>query len=120
MVSKIQKNGEKNSTGCCSACASMKCMSCTALGLSVGITWGFVVFIMGIAAMHWMPASDFVSLFMPYYPGYDATVVGALIGAAWGFFYFFLLGLIIGCLYNWFKSKWCCPFHCRNDRTCCK
>lgn len=71
-----------------------------ALGLTLGIIWGSSLFIMGIVAMFFNYGCGFVSALGSLYLGYEATILGSIIGAIWGFIDAGIGGVIIAWLYN--------------------
>jgi hypothetical protein len=74
-----------------------------AFGLATGILWGLSLIIMGIAGMIWPSyAADFVNAVGTKYIGYAPTVLGSLIGGAWGFVDAGIAGLVLAWLYNKF------------------
>ncbi len=75
-------------------------LDAVSLGLAFGILWAIGVFILGVmaAAADW--GSEIVVLMSSVYLGFDATFVGSLIGAAWGFVDGGVGGLLIAWLYN--------------------
>jgi xanthine/uracil permease len=75
-----------------------------ALGLSCGIVWGAAIFISGIASMLFDWATKFVDVFSGIYIGYNATFLGSVIGAAWGFVDGCIGGLLVAWLYNKFAK----------------
>lgn len=70
-----------------------------AFALSCGILWALAMFLLGIIAINGY-AEPFVTLFSSGYIGYDASAIGALKGAAWGFVDAFIGGWILATLYN--------------------
>lgn len=75
-----------------------------ALGLSLGITWGVGAFLMGILSMCFNWGTPGVELLSSMYIGYDATIRGSLIGAAWGFVDADIWGILIAWIYNKFSK----------------
>lgn len=73
-----------------------------ALGLALGILWGLGAFFLAIAATvipgQW--GDLVVGLLGNVYVGYDASVVGALLGALWGLADGFVGGVLLAWLYN--------------------
>ncbi len=71
-----------------------------AFGLACGIMWGLAV----LVATLWLIVSGSGGTFMQYldnfYIGYSFSVVGAFIGAIWGFFDGLIGGVIFAWLYN--------------------
>ena len=72
-----------------------------AFGLSLGILWAFALVLMGIMAMV-VPsyAGDMVHALGTKYLGYEATPIGIVVGAVWGFFDMGIFGALIAWLYN--------------------
>ena len=75
-----------------------------ALTIALGSSWGFMVLVTGWAAMLGF-AVRFVELMGTVYIGYEATLMGSLIGAAWGFLDGAIGGLIIALVYNAVAKK---------------
>ena len=71
-----------------------------ALALTLGIVWGASVFIMAMVAKYTGYGIGFVSAISTVYIGEGASMLGAVIGAVWGFFDAAIGGLIIGLVYN--------------------
>ena len=76
-----------------------------AFGLAAGILWGASLIIMGIIAMG-APGycGDFVAAVGSKYVGYNATILGSIIGGIWGFIDAGIAGLILAWLYNKFAK----------------
>jgi hypothetical protein len=75
-----------------------------ALGLSLGLTWAGGVFVLGFAASFGYGV-DLVEFISRFYLGYEATLIGALVGALWAFVDAFIGGVVIAWLYNKFSSS---------------
>ena len=75
-----------------------------AFGLAVGIVWAAGVLVMGLIAMVCPWGARFVDWLAPFYVGYDATIVGILIGAIWGFIDGGIGAVLIAWLYNKFAK----------------
>jgi len=69
-------------------------------GLAMGIIWGLALLIIGIAAAYAGYGKEIVALCGSVYIGYDATLVGAIVGTIWGFFDGLIGGFIFAWLYN--------------------
>lgn len=80
----------------------MNKLSPKACGLAFGILWSIGVVLMGLLALVSVWAQPFVKVLSVMYIGYDATIVGVLIGAAWGFIDAFFGGFLFAWLYNKF------------------
>ena len=75
------------------------------LSLALGITWGIGVLILGLIGwlLNWgIPVTKLIA---SVYIGFDATLMGSLIGCAIGFLDGAIGGLILGSLYNFILSK---------------
>ena len=80
------------------------------LGFALGLTWGLSTFALALTA-HWFHfGNEIVHLIGTVYIGYKATVVGSLIGLAYGFVDFFIFGVILAFIYN----------SCCKHKSCCK
>jgi len=80
-----------------------------AMGLSLGVTWALSIFVIGILAIWCDYAASFVTAMSTFYLGYNATLLGSLIGALWGFFDLFIFGFFAAFFYNCFSGH-CCPY----------
>ncbi|MDP3704899.1 MAG: bacteriophage holin [Legionellaceae bacterium] len=84
-----------------------KCkLSPVALGLALGVFWGLSILAMGLLASYFMYGTAFVTAMGNMYVGYEASVLGSVIGGFIGFVDAFIGGAIIGWLYNVFSG--CC------------
>lgn len=70
------------------------------LGLALGITWGVSLLIMGLLALHFTYGVPFVIAMGHLYIGYEATMIGSVIGGLFGFVDAFIGGFIVAWLYN--------------------
>jgi len=69
------------------------------LGIAVGVLWAAYVFFAGIFAMFdWGVA--LVNVLGSFYLGYDASILGAVIGAIWAFVDGLVGGAVVAWLYN--------------------
>jgi tetrahydromethanopterin S-methyltransferase subunit G len=75
-------------------------LSPRALGLSMGIIFGLIVFIMGLAETYLGYGAGFVNLFVTLYPGFKAGFIGSIIGGLWGLVDGFVCGILIAWVYN--------------------
>lgn len=71
-----------------------------ALGLTLGIVWGAVMFILGIINMFLSWGGAIEELMSTLYIGYAPTFLGSIIGGIWGFIDAGIGGVIVGILYN--------------------
>ncbi len=70
-----------------------------ALGVAIGVLWAFYVSCLAIVAMFgWGTA--LVESLASLYIGYEASLIGALIGAVWAFVDGFIAGVVIAWVYN--------------------
>ena len=75
-------------------------LDAVSLGLAFGIMWGLGVFILGIMAMAADWGTEIVVLMSSIYLGFEPSIAGSLIGAAWGFIDGGVGGFLIAWLYN--------------------
>jgi hypothetical protein len=70
-----------------------------ALGIAIGVLWAIYVFSVGITAMFgW--GNALVEALASLYLGYNASIVGAIIGAIWAFVDGLVAGVVIAWIYN--------------------
>ena len=70
-----------------------------ALGVAIGVLWALYVAGVGITAMFgW--GNGFIAPIASLYIGYNASVVGAIIGGVWAFVDGFVAGVVIAWVYN--------------------
>jgi len=74
-----------------------------AFGLACGIIWSLAMLILGLVNMVSSWGSGLVQLMSTLYPGYTATFLGSIIGAAWGFVDAGIGGVLLAWLYNKFN-----------------
>ena len=72
--------------------------------IALGCLWGVCVFVLGLLSMKSHNRLKTVKLFAKVYIGYQATLLGSLIGALWGFIDGAISGLLIAWIYNIFVS----------------
>ncbi len=75
-----------------------------AFGLSCGIIWGLVLFVLTILAVSTGYSYDFLELLSKVYIGYKITYLGSLIGLVYGFLDGFIGAYIFVWLYNKFNK----------------
>ncbi len=80
----------------------MQKINVKAMGLSFGVVWGFAIFLTAILAMLFNIGTNFITIFADFYFGYDATLLGSIVGAFWGFIDGFIGGILLAWLYNKF------------------
>jgi len=76
-----------------------------AFGFACGLTWGLGMFLLGIIDMLTYWGDAWGALMSTVYIGYEPTIVGSLIGGAWGFVDAGIAGLAIAWFYNKFSKK---------------
>ena len=77
----------------------MNKFSPNALGVAIGALWATYVLFCGITAMFgWGVA--LVDALSSLYIGYGPSILGAIIGAVWGFFDGYIAGVAIAWIYN--------------------
>ncbi len=77
-------------------------LSPMSLGLSMGIIWGGMVFLMGLLAHFFEYGTAFVTSMGIMYVGYEPSILGSAIGGVMGFVDGLIIGLLIASLYNIF------------------
>jgi hypothetical protein len=76
----------------------MKCQP-IALGVAIAVLWTFYVVGLGIVAMFgW--GNALVEVLASLYIGYEASIIGVLIGAVWAIVDGFIAGVVIAWVYN--------------------
>jgi len=78
----------------------MNKLNAKALGFAFGIVWGGGIFLLGICAMSCGWGLKWVELIQSCYIGYNATLLGSIIGAIWGFFDAGIGGVLVAWIYN--------------------
>jgi hypothetical protein len=76
-----------------------------ALGLSLGLIWGFTILIGTLWMIYRGSPGQTISKLGNFYIGYSFTIEGAFIGFIWGFVDGFILGVAIAWLYNYLSRK---------------
>lgn len=77
----------------------MNKLSVKAMAIAGGILWGFYMLFLGWAAFFgW--GNALVEMMSSLYIGFTATLLGGVIGAAWGFADGAIAGAIIALVYN--------------------
>lgn len=77
-----------------------------ALGLTLGIVWGGVLFVTTLLSYFTGYASAFLNVIAgSVYPGYTISPVGSVLAFFYGFVDLGLGGLIVGWLYNRFAKE---------------
>ncbi|MFA4846438.1 MAG: bacteriophage holin [Patescibacteria group bacterium] len=83
-----------------------------ALGVALGALWAFYLVCLAImASFGW--GAEWIAPIASLYIGYSASIIGALIGAAWGLGDGFIAGVLIAVVYNFVaKRTSCCCCDC--------
>jgi hypothetical protein len=76
----------------------------TALGFSLGLTWGFIVLLTTWWLLIMGSSGSTISNLSRFYFGYSFSWIGGLIGLLYGFVDGFICGLVIAWLYNIFNK----------------
>ena len=71
-----------------------------AFGLTLGIIWAAGMLIMGILNMMFDWGTTFLMVMSSVYVGLKPTVLGIIIGTAWGFVDAGIAGVLVAWLYN--------------------
>lgn len=72
-----------------------------ALGLSLGIVWGVILFLTTWLSYYTGYAKLFLeTLAVSIYPGYTISPPGSFLGLIYGFIDLFVMGTLIGWIYN--------------------
>jgi len=69
-------------------------------GVALGILWSVSVLVMALISMNVDWGGEFVSWLGDLYIGYDASISGSFVGAAWGFLDGFVGGAVFAWIYN--------------------
>lgn len=80
-------------------------LSPKALGLSIGLMWGFILCILTLLAFYTGYTKHLVDLVVGIYPYYSVTPMGSIAGLIWGFIDGFIGGVIFGWVYNLFAPS---------------
>ncbi len=76
-----------------------------ALGLAFGVICGLATLLLGLTASWFGYGTKFVDLIGSVYIGYDATLLGSVIGGAWALLDGLIAGVVIAWLYNRFQRQ---------------
>ena len=71
-------------------------------GFALGLTWGILVFVLGIVAAWLGWGVPVAAALASLYIGFSPTFVGSVAGAVWAFVNGLVAGLMIAWLYNRF------------------
>ncbi len=78
----------------------MEKINVRAFGLALGISWGGLIFILGILNMLFFWGNLLLRLMSMVYIGYRPTVLGNIFSAIWAFIYASLFGFFLAWIYN--------------------
>jgi hypothetical protein len=77
-----------------------------ALGLSLGIVWGFALFITTWLSYFTGYGKSFLDvLAASLYPGYTISPLGSIVGLLYGFVDLLIMGFLVGWIYNRFAGE---------------
>lgn len=76
-----------------------------ALGLTLGILWGFALFLVTLWILVSGGTGEHLELLGRFYLGYSVSYKGSLVGLAYGLVDGFITGWLIAFLYNLFAKK---------------
>ena len=82
----------------------MNQLNAKAFGLATAVLWAGYVSAMGLLAIVCSWAKPFVDVLAVMYRGYNASIVGSLIGIAWALVDGFIFGWLLAWLYNKFSK----------------
>ena len=88
-------------------------LSVLGLGISLGLVWAITLLILAAGSACLGIGDEFVKLLGSLYVGYDASLLGSLIGFAWGFVDAFVGGVLIALVYNGVTC--CLSRRCKKD-----
>jgi hypothetical protein len=71
-----------------------------AFGLAVGVVWGLIILAVTLVLTVKATGGEHISRLNVFYPGYDLSYLGALIGLVWSLVYGFVAGAILAWVYN--------------------
>lgn len=71
-----------------------------AFGLACGLTWGGAMFLLGVIDIFTFWGDAWGALMSTIYIGYTPTLLGSIIGGAWGFCDAGIGGVVVAWLYN--------------------
>ncbi len=71
-------------------------------GLALGITWGLLVFLLGLMAALFNWGTGIAMALATLYYGFAPNFVGTIAGAVWAFAHGYFAGVILAWLYNKF------------------
>lgn len=93
--------------------------SVCALAIASGFTWGMGVLLLGFISMQYELGKPLVALLGSMYIGFEATVAGSFIGAAWAFADGLIAGLVFALVYNFVLCVCgaCCRKICSSKQT---
>jgi len=83
------------------------------LGFGLGITWAISMFVLGLLVIYLDAGRPMLDLMASMYYGYDATLLGSVVGGFWGFVDGFIGGVLIAFFYN--LACRCKCFGCKTE-----
>ena len=79
-------------------------LNAKALGLSAGIIWGLLIFLLTNISLLRGGEGEHLSRLAQFYIGYSFSFLGSLIGLVWGFVTMFIAAWVFALLYNKFAG----------------
>ena len=79
-------------------------LNARALAMSLGIIWGVALLVITIISLYSGYAAEFLSLVASFYPGYEVSIPGAVIGLIYAFIDGFIGGYLMAIIYNKFAK----------------
>jgi len=90
-------------------------LSACNLGSAIGLVWGLSMLLLGVLSISFNYATPVLRLLSGLYLGFHPSLLGCLVGLAWGFIHGFIAGILIATIYNYCRC--CCPCTaCKGDR----
>lgn len=80
-------------------CAKAKLCACS-LGIAIGVTKGLILMLFAWAGWMWGVGTPMIEHIGNLFHGYAPTLLGGIIGGGWGLIGGFVVGLLIGWIYN--------------------
>ncbi len=79
-------------------------------GIAIGAVFALYMFLKALAAAYLGLGAEMVAVMKDFYIGYNAGLVGGVIGAAWAFIDGYIFGFLVAWVYN---------LVCRKCSKCC-
>lgn len=82
-------------------------LSIFGFGLAIGIIWGIGMLLIGLLGWSADYGLAFINAIGSIYIGFEATLLGSIIGGIWGLIDGFVCGVLVAWLYNCFSCCGC-------------